>query len=55
MTEGIASVKPYVVFVPQIVVGGFKPFEFDIRVLAEAFAEETNGILYSRAMQTKER
>lgn len=40
--------KPYVVFVPQLIVGGHKPFFFKMKWAAEAFADETGGTLYAR-------
>ena len=40
--------KRYCVFVPQFGTGGHVPFFFDMKWAAEAFADETGGILYAR-------
>jgi hypothetical protein len=36
----------YVVYVPQIIVGGHRPFYFNVEAFAKAFAKDTNGILH---------
>ena len=41
------AMKPYVVFVPQIVTGGHRPYWFDTRVFAESFAAATSGAVCS--------
>lgn len=40
--------KPYVVFVPQLGTGNLRPFFFGMKWAAEAFADETGGIIYAR-------
>ena len=42
-SKGPKPMKRYVVFVEQIIVGGQKPFFFDIEWAALAFVEETGG------------
>jgi hypothetical protein len=38
--------KRYLVMVPQLIVGGERPFYFDLLQMAQLFAEETGGTLY---------